>query len=480
MGRRWKAIASVSALLLTCSPPPAAADALDDCNSVDMSRMLSGCTAVLATAATPEERLAALARRGFAQKQAGRCDAAIPDFTEALRIAPQSPAILALRGDCHATLGQVAPAAGDFEAALTLEPQNAEALAGRDRLPKGAAAPPTPPPSAAVPLGTDAVGVAIGQMEAGLAQFETMREPLLATCTAAATSIDAVTAEVQRMTDQADAFVLQAKGERDRLGAAAPANAQAIPRSLGELTAALGTIATARQRTSSAKLNGCLNSMLVTSLAPSGAPMASNLAEVDRNRKIADYQVTLAGPALQRAQAIHAAAARPAGTTKPPAFVAQLDTMCTELATLRDTFAAAQQDVAVVKITFEPIKMLDAMLAQVKDPALMAANPAFQAYGPRLKALIEKFEKSDKRRSCPPALEASIASLEISLPGAIRKCWLAQAMTTLAMPGTAARAQAQLATLRRNVDEASRFAKEAATCAAQAQQPAAATKPAPR
>lgn len=479
MSHRGKAVAGVVALLLTCGPRPAAADPLDDCNSSDGARMLTGCTAVLATAGTQEERLAALARRGFAQKQAGRCDAAIPDFTDALRIAPQSAAILVLRGECHATLRHVAFAAGDFEAALAVEPQNAEALAGRDRLPKDAAALPTPSTPQAVPLGTDAVGVAIDQLDAGLAQFEAMREPLLATCTAAATSIGVVTGEMQRMTDQADALVVQAKGERDRL-APSPANAQATPRPLDELMAALGTIATARQRTSSAKMNACFNSMLVISLAPSGAPMASNLAEVDRNRKIADYHVGLAGPALQRAQAIYAAAARPAGTAKPPAFVAQIDPLCTELATLQDTFFAAQQNVAAVRITFEPLKMLDDMLAQVKDPALMAANPAFQAYGPRLNALIEKFEKSDKRRSCPPALEASIASLEISLPGAIRKCWQAQAMTTLAIPGTAARAQAQLATLRRNVEEASRFAKEAATCAAQAQQPAPANKPAPR
>jgi hypothetical protein len=133
MAHCWGAITSVL-LLLACSGSPAHADPFDDCNSTDAARMLSGCTAVLATAVAPMERLAALARRGYAQKQAGNCEAAIVDFSNALQLAPQTVAVLALRGECYAAINQPKLALADFDAALKLEPKNAEALAGRSRL----------------------------------------------------------------------------------------------------------------------------------------------------------------------------------------------------------------------------------------------------------------------------------------------------------------------------------------------------------
>lgn len=133
MWHRWVALAAALSAL-ACGQSWAQADPLEDCNSSDVERMVTGCTMVLQTAATPEERLAAFARRGFARKSLGQCPAAIADLTSALEIVPQSAALLALRGQCQAEIDEPHAALADFDAALVLEPDNAELLEARTRL----------------------------------------------------------------------------------------------------------------------------------------------------------------------------------------------------------------------------------------------------------------------------------------------------------------------------------------------------------
>ena len=131
MWHRWVAAAL---LVLACGQSRAQGDPVEDCNSSDVKRMVTGCTMVLQTAATPDERLAAFARRGFARKNLAQCPAAIADFSSALEIAPQSAALLAPRGECQVEIDQPQAALADFDAALVLEPHNAELLEARTRL----------------------------------------------------------------------------------------------------------------------------------------------------------------------------------------------------------------------------------------------------------------------------------------------------------------------------------------------------------
>jgi tetratricopeptide (TPR) repeat protein len=125
---------ALASAVLCYTAAGAGATAADDCNSDVPDKMILGCTEVLKTASDPAVKVAAFARRGFARKQHNECEAAIADFTEALKVTESNAAILVLRGECYAEAGRPDQALADLQAALKIEPQNSEAVAALDRL----------------------------------------------------------------------------------------------------------------------------------------------------------------------------------------------------------------------------------------------------------------------------------------------------------------------------------------------------------
>jgi Flp pilus assembly protein TadD len=67
--------------------------------------------------------------RGVASWKLGRHDRAIPDFDEAIRLAPEDPALVADRGLAHRATGDLEAAAAVFRSAIRLDPSYARGCA---------------------------------------------------------------------------------------------------------------------------------------------------------------------------------------------------------------------------------------------------------------------------------------------------------------------------------------------------------------
>ncbi|MGQ0585088.1 MAG: hypothetical protein ACT4O6_24385 [Reyranella sp.] len=321
------------------------------------------------------------------------------------------------------------------------------------------AAPATPgaPPPASTAASTQVTAM-LNQIEGGFILHEAMEGPMFARCTRAETSIRSATTEVARIGAETGRLADQARAYRDRQGPGTAATAKA----LGDLAQAAATIAQARQGAAVAKQAACERSAAVMQ-DPHGIATTGHLAEADKSRTLAEQQIALSKAALQRIEASYAASPAPAGSTNPPEFAAQLDALCTELATLQDAADTARRETAEVRVYFEPLAMTDRHIGQLSDPALLA-HPDIRPHAARVRAISERYAKLDKRRSCSPETDRAITALDAALPAALQKCWQVQATATLGLPGSAARASAQLATMRRQADETSRLSTEAAGC----------------
>lgn len=351
-----------------------------------------------------------------------------------------------------------------IESFIAVYPNSRHVEAAKARLATlrpGSPAPSTTTPSPTAPAAPPPVSTAastqvtamLDQIEGGFVLHEAMEGPMFARCTRAETSVRSTTAEVARIGAETDRLATQAKAYRDRQGGAATA--------LGDFDRAAGTIAQARQRAAVAKQAACERSAAVMQ-DPRGIATTGHLAEADKSRTLAEQQVALAKAALQRIEASYATPP-PAGSATPPGFAAQLDMLCTELATLQDVVDTARRETAEVRVYFEPLAMTDRHIGQLSDPALLA-HPDIRPHAARVRAISERYAKLGKRRSCSPETDTAIAALDASLPAALLKCWQTQAMATLGLPGSAGRASAQLATMRRQADETSRLFTEAASC----------------
>lgn len=116
------AIALVAILVATAG---ARAEEPDGCGSPDPERRIAPCTALIEAPGTaPAERAEAYFRRGLSYAELGQNQRAIPDYGEAIRIAPRFAAALNNRADAWLKLGKPAQGVADIEKALEIDPQH--------------------------------------------------------------------------------------------------------------------------------------------------------------------------------------------------------------------------------------------------------------------------------------------------------------------------------------------------------------------
>lgn len=99
-----------------------------DCFGQDNERRITGCSQLLETPLSPNERSMALAMRALAYSLKGLYDLAIPDYDDAIEISPNFAIALNNRAWAHFKSGQVSKASVDVERALALTPQSPHAL----------------------------------------------------------------------------------------------------------------------------------------------------------------------------------------------------------------------------------------------------------------------------------------------------------------------------------------------------------------
>jgi tetratricopeptide (TPR) repeat protein len=103
----------------------AMAEDLKGCESLDPETRVAGCTALIDTPGIPpSQRATALYLRGLAYSRLGRHERSIPDFDEAIRLAPQSALALNSRANAFLKLGRPSEGVADIEQALAMEPQD--------------------------------------------------------------------------------------------------------------------------------------------------------------------------------------------------------------------------------------------------------------------------------------------------------------------------------------------------------------------
>ncbi|MEQ8268046.1 MAG: tetratricopeptide repeat protein [Parvibaculum sp.] len=116
-------------------PAGARADAIGD-NNLCYAQFVTGdnkaaigyCTKAIDSGELSEPDLvAALINRGVAYKNVGDLDAAVADYTAALRIVPRDALVFQNRANARREMGDYGPALQDIEQAIELDPQSAGA-----------------------------------------------------------------------------------------------------------------------------------------------------------------------------------------------------------------------------------------------------------------------------------------------------------------------------------------------------------------
>jgi tetratricopeptide (TPR) repeat protein len=131
---------SAAALLYSCIvvvPTVALADAAEklgicQTDETDVKERVAACDAVIGDLNEPAAlRAEALLNRGIVKEEDGDLDGAVADFTAALALNPDYPALYEHRGLVMARLGQGRAALDDLATAIRLDPENAELHASR-------------------------------------------------------------------------------------------------------------------------------------------------------------------------------------------------------------------------------------------------------------------------------------------------------------------------------------------------------------
>lgn len=110
------------------------AQALADCQAEDKVAELRAraCTLLINTASVEGHiRAEALLNRGIVQMEATNADAAIADFTAAIALNPEYPAIYAHRAEAYQDTGQLDLALTDLGVVIRLLPEDADGYADR-------------------------------------------------------------------------------------------------------------------------------------------------------------------------------------------------------------------------------------------------------------------------------------------------------------------------------------------------------------
>ena len=120
-------------LLLAAASAPAHADAATDCNCFENPQLqIKGCTSFIRSGSLQTGMLSvAYTNRGIAQGNLGRVEKAIADFSEAIRLDPESPLAFYNRGNAYLDRKKLDLALADFNAAIANEPEFALAYYNR-------------------------------------------------------------------------------------------------------------------------------------------------------------------------------------------------------------------------------------------------------------------------------------------------------------------------------------------------------------
>lgn len=126
---------------------PARADAIDQANYCFVytrggqnDKAIDACTRAISSGDLQEaDIVSALINRGVAYKAEGRLDAAIGDYTRALKMAPQDALVLSNRANAYFEKGDLDAASEDIGKSLDIDPQSAAAwyVSGEIREAKG-------------------------------------------------------------------------------------------------------------------------------------------------------------------------------------------------------------------------------------------------------------------------------------------------------------------------------------------------------
>ncbi len=111
-----------------------AAEKLGICQSddIDVKLRLAACDAVINVPSEPPHlRAEAHLNRGIIMEEGSNLDAALADFSAAIALNPEYPALYEHRGLANAKLGKGSAALDDLAAALRLSPEDAELHASR-------------------------------------------------------------------------------------------------------------------------------------------------------------------------------------------------------------------------------------------------------------------------------------------------------------------------------------------------------------
>lgn len=114
---------------------PARADAIDQANYCFVytrggqnDKAIDACTKAISSGDLQEgDIVSALINRGVAYKAEGRLDAAIGDYTRALKMVPQDALVLSNRANAYFEKGDLDAASEDIGKALEIDPQSAAA-----------------------------------------------------------------------------------------------------------------------------------------------------------------------------------------------------------------------------------------------------------------------------------------------------------------------------------------------------------------
>lgn len=95
-------------------------------DTLDRDKRIAACTRVADDAKqSKDDRAEALSTRGTIHDEAGRHDIAIADFTAALKLVPDDPAVLILRGNAYDSKGEKQLAIADYSESIRHNPGDA-------------------------------------------------------------------------------------------------------------------------------------------------------------------------------------------------------------------------------------------------------------------------------------------------------------------------------------------------------------------
>ena len=131
MQRLVSLVLVLAAIVVSSGTASAQLKACQD-DKIDREKRITACNQVIGdTKQSVDDRAEALSTRGSLRDDAGRHDEAIADFTEALKLVPNDPAVLILRGNSYDSKGDKQRAIADYSESIKHNPGDAAAYYNR-------------------------------------------------------------------------------------------------------------------------------------------------------------------------------------------------------------------------------------------------------------------------------------------------------------------------------------------------------------